>query len=102
MRKQLTEEVASRVAAAGRRGKLAGASLVGMARGVLARARGDRKLTDILEFLRHYARLRLDVLAGRREATRPLGLRYRWRLWRFNRHRAYVGNREWLGEEANE
>jgi hypothetical protein len=49
----------------------------------------------LLAFLKYFARLRLEVLLGRRAASAPLGLGYRWRLWQYRRHVERLKTRAW-------
>jgi hypothetical protein len=50
----------------------------------------------MLSFLRYYIRLRVAVLLGRHQTSRPLGLRYRWRQWQYTQHMNWLKGREWL------
>jgi hypothetical protein len=54
-----------------------------------------RGVQGVLSFLLYYVRLRVDVLLGRHQTTRPLGLRYRWRQWQYTRHLRWLKGREW-------
>ena len=49
----------------------------------------------MLAFLAYYLRLRWDVLTGRRQTSRPLGVRYRWRQWEYGQHQRRVLERDW-------
>ena len=51
--------------------------------------------TERWQFLRHYTSLRLDVLRGRRTASLPLGLGFRWRQWQYERYMRRNKRREW-------
>jgi hypothetical protein len=37
---------------------------------------------EMVQFALYYARLRSGVLLGLHETYRPLGLKWRWRIWR--------------------
>jgi hypothetical protein len=52
--------------------------------------------TEQWRFLRHYARLRLDVLRGRRTTERPLGVCFRWRQWQYERNMRRIKERRWI------
>jgi len=39
-------------------------------------------LNNFFGFLAYYSKLRRDVWRGRHETKHPLGLKWRWRLWR--------------------
>ena len=56
----------------------------------------------MLSFLRYYVRLRADVLLGRHKTSRPLGLRYRWRQWRYTQHMKWIKERGWMDKGATE
>ena len=56
----------------------------------------------MLSFLRYYIRLRVAVLLGRHQTSRPLGLRYRWRQCQYTQHMKWLKEREWLDEAATE
>ena len=56
----------------------------------------------MLSFLLYYVRLRVDVLLGRHQTSRPLGLRYRWRQWQYMQHMRWIKGREWLDGAAVE
>ena len=56
----------------------------------------------MLSFLLYYIRLRVNVLLGRHQTSRPLGPRYRWRQWQYTRHLKWLREREWLDEAATE
>ncbi len=49
----------------------------------------------MLSFLRYYCKLRLDVLLGRYSAARPLGIRYRWQVWKYQRHVERARDKGW-------
>ena len=40
--------------------------------------------SDVLAFLRYYFHLRRDVLLGRHQTSRPLGMWWRWKNWQYN------------------
>ena len=50
---------------------------------------------EVFGFLRYYLRLRWEVLTGRRQTTRPLGVGFRWRQWKYERHLRRVQERDW-------
>ncbi len=50
---------------------------------------------ELIEFLHYYLRLRWGVLLGRREATRPLRVMYRWRQWQYERHLRRTKRSDW-------
>ena len=56
----------------------------------------------MLSFLLYYVRLRVDVLLGRHQTTRSLGLRYRWRQWQYTQHLRWLKDRTWQGGAAVE
>ena len=56
----------------------------------------------MLSFLWYYVRLRVNVLLGRHQTSRPLGLRYRWRQWQYTQHLKWLKGREWQDGEAVE
>ena len=56
----------------------------------------------MFSFLRYYVRLRVEVLLGRRTAGGPLGLRYRWRYWRYTQHLKRLKERSWQSEAVKE
>jgi len=56
----------------------------------------------VLSFLLYYVRLRIDVLLGRHQTSRPLGPRYRWRQWQYTQHLRRLKNREWQDGAAVE
>ena len=51
--------------------------------------------TEQWQFLCYYISLRLDVLRGRRAASQPLGLGFRWRQWQYERYMRRIRRREW-------
>lgn len=46
-------------------------------------------------FLRYYGKLMAGVMLGRRKVTRPLGIMYRWRQWRYAEHLKRTQARAW-------
>ena len=54
----------------------------------------------MLSFLLYYVRLRVEVLLGRHQTSRPLGLRYRWRLWHYMQHLKWLKERGWMDKGA--
>ena len=56
----------------------------------------------MLSFLLYYIRLRADVLLGRHNTSRPLGLRYRWRQWQYTQHLKWLKERGWMDGAATE
>ena len=56
----------------------------------------------MLAFLLYYVRLRVDVLLGRHQTSRPLGPLYRWRQWQYTQHLRWLKNREWQSGAAVE
>ena len=54
----------------------------------------------MLSFLLYYVRLRVEVMLGRHRTSRSLGLRYRWRQWRYTQHLKRLKGREWQDEAA--
>jgi hypothetical protein len=93
-----------RAATPGRRNRLMTSKpAVGRLRAVLSPALTLREAalrwlaeTEQWRFLRHYARLRLDVLRGRHTTERPLGVGFRWRQWQYERNMRRIKERRWL------
>jgi hypothetical protein len=56
----------------------------------------------VLSFLRYYVRLRVNVLLGRHNTSRPLGLRYRWQQWQYTQHLKWITERGWVDKGATE
>ena len=49
----------------------------------------------MFSFLKHYGRMRLDVILGRRRAAGPLGIGYCWKLWEYEQHLKRLKARSW-------
>ena len=71
------------------------ADVMNLLRRAYEEARRAEDVAELSEFLRYYVGLRRDVLTGRRQNTRPLGIRYRWRQWQYEKYQRRVQERDW-------
>jgi hypothetical protein len=49
---------------------------------------------EMVQFALYYARLRSSVLLGLHETYRPLGVKWRWRIWQMKYHGILRKNEE--------